>query len=788
MGSLGSARLLRCLAVALCVASPVCAQPSGRITGSVRDTTDAPLANVTITLRGAVERTVQSGADGAFVFDALPDGEYQLQAALSGFAPREQKVLVAGEETATVVLRLWVLAFDKVVVTAGKSGELDAQAIPMAVSVLSGAELQRVGTRSVEGLAGLAPSVTFSQNTGFAQLTIRGIGTNVVFAGSDPSSAVYVDGVYLARPAMVLADFMDVARVEALRGPQGTLYGRNAVGGALNVVTQPASDEVEAAARVSVGDYRTLRAEARLCGPLVAGRVTGSAVVLRGVREGFVRDVDHPDHPLGGEDVTAARGKLRVGFGTRGDLVVSGDVTHQDPTPLTYSKVLAVKPGFVFDNPEDLHEVRTSTPAESRKVQWGASTRLTVRLASATTLTSLTAYRKLDYDVLTDSDITELELSATRIHEIQHQWSEELTVSGRRSGLTWVSGLFLLEDADHQPSWVRLEGPRLENFLEPRVEASTGALFGQATVSLTRSLSATAGMRYNRERKTIDNAGGAYPFDQPEASVPGSTYAYTDSISYTAWTPKLGLELQLGERTRVYASATRGFKSGGFNPTSQEPGRGYAPEWAWSYEAGLKSSPGDGRARLNVAAFHTAYSDLQVQTALRPGVIDISNAAAATIRGVELESVWQPTRALQLGGHLAWLDARYDRYLAVGVDGVPGDVSGRRLSNAPEWSGRLWLEWRADAGRAGTVSLRADSRWQTTVFYTPFNDAVQRQSAYGLLDVSAELGPGRWSVNVHAMNLTGEDFITGSSGSPLPAFGGRPGEPRLVGIQLTLRR
>jgi iron complex outermembrane receptor protein len=587
---------------------------------------------------------------------------------------------------------------------------------------------------------------------------------------------------------MVLADFMDVERVEALRGPQGTLYGRNAVGGALNVVTQLPSDELQAAARVSVGDYRSLRAEARLAGPLVAEKVAGSASVLRGVREGFVRDVDHPDHPLGGEDVTGARGKLRASLGTRGDLVVSGDLTHQDPTPLTYSKALEVKPGFVVDNPEDLHEVRASTLAESRNLQWGASARLTLRLASATTLTSLTAYRKLDYDVLVDSDITELELSATRVHEIQHQWSEELTVSGWRPGLTWVGGLFLLEDEDHQPTSVRLGAPRLENRLEPRVEASTGALFGQATVSLTRSLSATAGLRYTRERKTIDNAGGAHPFDQPEASVPGSTYAYTDSISDTAWTPKLGLELRLGEQTRVYASATRGFKSGGFNPTSPEPGRGYAPEWAWGYEAGLKTSPGNGRARLNLAAFHTDYTDLQVQTALRPGVIDISNAAAATIRGVELEGVFQPTRALQLGGHLAWLDARYHHYLAVGADGVTGDVSGRRLTNAPEWSGRLWLEWRADAGRAGTVSLRADSRWQSAVFFTPWNDAVQRQSPYGLLDVSAEVGPGRWSVGLQARNLTNEDFITGSSGSPLPAFGGRPGEPRLVGISVTLRR
>ena len=129
------------------------------------------------------------------------------------------------------------------------------------MSVLPGTELARLGATTVEDLAGLAPSVAFSQNTGFAQLTIRGIGTNAVFAGSDPSSAVYFDGVYLARPAMVLADFMDVERVEALRGPQGTLYGRNAVGGALNVITKAPTDELR-----GLGPRR-LSATTRRCAP-----------------------------------------------------------------------------------------------------------------------------------------------------------------------------------------------------------------------------------------------------------------------------------------------------------------------------------------------------------------------------------------------------------------------------------------------------------------------------------------------------------------------------------------
>ena len=267
---------------------------------------------------------------------------------------------------------------------------------------------------------------------------------------------------------------------------------------------------------------------------------------------------------------------------------------------------------------------------------------------------------------------------------------------------------------------------------------------------------------------------GSRPFDQPQLLVPGSAYAYTDAISHTAWTPKLGLELQAGRTLLAYGSATRGFKSGGFNFSSREAGLGYAPESAWSYEGGLKASL--GRARLTVAAFQTDYRDLQVQTAIRPGVIDISNAAEATIHGVEVEGVTQVTDTWEAGGHFSWLDAIYDRYVAVGVGGITGDAAGHRLNNAPEWSGRVWLEWRRRLGRAGHLAMRADSRWQSTVYFTPFNDDIQRQRPYGLLDVNAQFDSSRWwTVGIYARNVTNEDFITGTFSTPVPAIGGRPG-------------
>ena len=218
-------------------------------------------------------------------------------------------------------MTLTVLVLEQTVVTAARTGEADVQTVPMAVSVLPGIELARMQDHTVEDIAGRAPGVTFAQNTGRAQVTIRGIGTNAVAPGSDPSSALYLDGVYLARPAMVLADFLDLDRVEVLRGPQGTLYGRNSLGGAINLVSRTPTSDKEASFRVAGGSDGTFRVDARVSGPIIPGRLMGSGAILRGVRTGTVRDLNHPDHPLGGEDVIGARGQLRVVLNPRTELL-----------------------------------------------------------------------------------------------------------------------------------------------------------------------------------------------------------------------------------------------------------------------------------------------------------------------------------------------------------------------------------------------------------------------------------------------------------------------------------
>ena len=762
----------------------------GRLSGTVYDQTGGVLVEVILVLRGPVVREGRTDAAGRFEFRDLPAGDFELRASREGFETVARSVEVPPAEAVSVTLAMNVAALDEAVVTAAKAGVRDVQTMPMAITAVPDEDLARLAVRGVDQAAALMPSVTFTQNSSFGQLSIRGIGTNAVNAGADPSSAMYLDGVYLARPAMAFADFLDLDRVEVLRGPQGTLYGRNAVGGALNLVSRAPSNDLEAAARVTAGNLDELRAEARVSGPLRRDAAMGSASLVWGRRDGYVRDLEHPDHPLGGDELLAARGQLRLVLGRRADLLVAADVTDQDGPLLTFNKVLQEKPGFAIDNPADLREVRASTVASSSLMQYGASARLTAALGPSTTLVSLTAFRGLENLFLVDADITELDVLSTNNREHQRQVSEELTVSHRRRRGTLLAGVFLFGEDDHQEVWVGQPPSATQVHLDPRVRATSAAVFAQANVAVTGRLGAVVGLRYTREGKDIDNDGGRYTLAEPRALLAGSRYTYDDSITHAAWTPRFALELKLPRGALAYVSATRGFKSGGFNLSSPVPGRGYAPEFAWSYEAGLKTEPLGGRARVNVAAFHMDYADLQVQTPIGIGVFDIRNAAAATIQGVELEAGTRIGGGLQAGGHVAWLDATYDRYVAVALGGVTGDVSGNRLTNAPEWSGRLWVEWAGNVGASGRLTLTADATAQSTVYYTPFNDDLQRQPSYGLLGARAEYGPGhrRWAVNAYARNLTDTDYIMATFATSPVAFGGRPGPSRQFGVQLMARR
>ena len=772
--------------LAILVVARARAQGRGQIAGVVTDFAGTPIAGVTVLLDGVATARRVTTSDGRFEISGLDDGTYEVVATVDGVDPIRRRVEVLDGKALDLRLTVSVRTVEQVSVTADRTDERDKDDVPLSVTVFSGSELTELEAHAVPALAGLAPGLTFSQNAGFTQLTIRGIGSFQGAPGMDPGSVVYVDGVYLGRPAEVLSDFFDIKRVEVLRGPQGTLYGRNAVGGAINIVTNPPSEQLEISTHLAAGSQHMMRSETRISGPVMGDRIMATADVVRGFSRGFVQDLNHPTDPLGGTDATAVRGAVRVLFGPRSDLLLSSDYMRQNPTPLTDAKVLAVKPGFSIDNPSDFHQVRASTPASEHDVQYGGSARLAWRPFPGVSVTSVSAARWLTRQAVVDTDITELTLTSSTIDETYRQASQEVIVAGRHARADWTAGVFVFGDHTYQPRVVRSFATNTASHLDPTVDGRSDAIFGQASVPVSDRASIVAGIRYSHERKTIDNSGVSDAISTPGAVFAGSPYQYVDATMNSAWTPKLGVDYRITSDALAYVSATRGFKSGGFNASVTEPGHAFAPETAWSYEAGFKTSIWDRRSTLDVAAFYTDYANLQVQVGIRPGVSVTSNAAAATIRGLDVEHEIQLPSGWHTGGHLSWLDAKYDRYTASSSFGTTFDAAGHRLSNAPGWSGRAWVE-RFMPIRSLVVSARLDARWQTTVYYSPENDQIQRQGAYGLLDANATVRLARrpWSVGVFAKNLLNTDYLTGAFASPLPAYGGQPGEPRQVGIQLS---
>jgi len=584
---------------------------------------------------------------------------------------------------------------------------------------------------------------------------------------------------------MTALDFLDVERVEVLRGPQGTLFGRNSIGGTVNVVTRQPTSTREARARLTFGNFDKVRVEGAASGPIVRNRIMGAFAFLRGSREGFVTDVDHTDHSLGSEDTWAGRGHLRFVVGPHAELLVSGDYARSRGTPLTLARPLVAKPNKPpFNIPEDFWSVRTNNLAEGRNDQGGAAARLSVHLADSLTLTSLTAYRNADFRIFVDADTTELPVANTRVSDKQRQVSQELTLAQHAAQLTWIGGAYWFDE--HNPGTIEITQPPIQFQGHPTIDAGAWAFFGQVGYRLSGRVALTGGARYSHEREEAHVTNVTFLPARPPAVAD-----FVDATDDGAWTPKASIEIEATADTFVYVSATRGFKSGGINVTAVAAGGAFRPELAWSYETGVKRTIAAGRGRVNAAWFYVDYRDLQVQSFVSPGIIDVSNAGRATSQGFEVEGAVSVRGGVKLGGMLSWLDATYDSYNAFERELGRVDASGKHLRNAPQWSGSGSAIYEAQIARGGRLTVRGDVSWQSRVFFTPFNLAIHSQPAYGLvhLRTAFEHRSRHWELAVFARNVGRQEYVTGTwDPTGDLAISGRPGEPRQWGTQLSIRR
>lgn len=676
---------------------------------------------------------------------------------------------LAAEETSSGTLA-------EVVVTATKQGATAAQETPLALSVLSSADLDAANIEGVNNLVLKSPGLVYGENEQRAQIFIRGVGSNLVALGTDPSSAVYLDGVYLARPYMAFADFLNLDRIEVLRGPQGTLYGRNSAGGAVNIITREPSDILKASIAAEYGSYNKRKIAGTLSGPLLEDSLLGSISLLKKVSDGFVRNVNSPGSPsrLNDDDMIGARGSLHWLAGDRVNVYLSGDYANAHDHAIAGKALIK----DVFGNPivgpgvpeliPDPYTVSLTpgSAVDNETTTWGITGRITVDLAPGMQLSSISAYRDSEsrYAGL-DADYTHVDAFDAAQRETHDQFSQELQLTATSGRLKWLVGLYYFEEqgALLAPIGLTIIQPGLESVNDAKIKTDAWAAYVNGTYALTDRLSVTAGARYSYEKKQSD-AKGYILFDGVNPGFGG--YTSVGSATFNAWTPKFGIDYRWTDDVMLYASATRGFKSGGFNIGADQPS--FDPEYIWAYEVGLKSDWFDRRLRANLSAFFYEYTDLQVQQnqEASAGAVSIvlRNAANATLKGFELELEALPMASLHLSANVAYLDATYDDFVTARTNapGIDVDVSGNTMTMAPKWAFGVSASYDVNVADRGTLSFSAGYKWQDDVFFTPFNDAGNRQRAYGLLNaqVGFTTSDDRWQFAVFGTNLTDEAYYT----------------------------
>ena len=654
----------------------------------------------------------------------------------------------------------------EIVVTAQKVAQ-NLQKTPLSISAVDSLDLARRNVVNPNDLQ--LPNVTFGQFKSDSQITIRGIGNDNLTIGGDPGVAFHQDGVYLTRGALVNGGFFDIDRIEVLRGPQGTLYGRNAVAGVVNVITTKPTNEFGALGDITYGNYNNIRVRAAVNVPLtdtLAMRVAG--VVDQ--HDGYVLNT-FTGKKVEDSQFYGVRGLLAYHPDANYDLLFSVVNEHRRGsglirrllTPQTSPEIVALNPQpdpgtpwKVSHNDDDVEIVDHTGLNFTANFDLGGAK-----------LKSITAYNRSRTYQFLDLDDTSADYVKVSRDDQDRTFTQELQLNGRIADkLDWIVGGFYMDSHVFNNVPYNLV-PVGKILLEADQKLQAYAGFAQLTWSVTDAFRLTAGLRYSHERKKLFEQNTYSPvfFGQPSTN-PDIVVNRNTVYSNGAWTPHFSAEYDVAKDVLVYASVTRGFKSGGFNASSFAPS--YNPEYVWSYEAGLKSTFFDRRLRANLSVFHYDYNDLQV-TAKQPGdaVFTITNAAKAKVNGVELEVVAVPVEGLRFDASLGYLDAKYDSLMTADAT-RPSlgtlDLAGYALPRSPHWKGAVGVEYAYEFKSGAHLTPRVDMNFQSTSYFTPFNVAAASQPGYAKFNANLMYEPANanWRISAYVKNISNKAVISGA--------------------------
>lgn len=683
---------------------------------------------------------------------------------------------------------------EEMTVTAQKR-EQSLQEVPVAVTAFNAEDLKDQGVSDITELQKSSPNTTLQASRGTnSTITafIRGVGQADPLWGFEPGVGMYVDDVYLARPQAGVLDVYDVERIEVLRGPQGTLYGKNTIGGAIKYVTKRLTGEPEFSVNAKVGSFN--QRDIMLSGQLpISEQFAVGASIASFQRDGFGEFLLNGDENYN-KDVFAARVSAELTLTENLWFRLAADMTQDDSNAkgghrLTQSVLLPTEapPSDVFDSWANMD---TDNEVESS----GVSLTANWDINDAFSFKSITAYR--EGETTTNIDFDNTSFSSLHVPAIydDDQLTQEFQLNYESDNFHLVSGIYYYEGTASGAFDVLLgafdtadllgDGSNIAaNFnalTAGSVDTTSIAVYAHATYDFSESLSATLGARYTKDDKdatvfkNLAYVNGNSPqLGGSEVFVLSVNTDYSNDDSWSEFSPRLSVDYRINEELMTYASYSHGFKSGGFDmrgdaAANPETVDGYDPETVDTFEVGIKSELFDNRLRINAALFYTDYQDLQVtvQSATPDGTNFVSavlNAGEAEVQGAEIELLADLGAGFGLQAAIGYTDAEYTEVITDTANG-PVDISDQwEFHFTPELSAYLALNYNMTLGDSGELNwlLAASYKDETRIF--PQVASLVDEDAYTLVDASVVWrdGANKWSVGLHGKNLSDEEYRVG---------------------------
>jgi iron complex outermembrane recepter protein len=682
---------------------------------------------------------------------------------------------------------------EEVIVTARKRAE-NLQQTPIAVTALTGESLAQANISELTAIERQTPNLSFTVGQGGGGSTvnafIRGVGEGDFIITTDPAVGLYLDGVYLARTFGANMELDDIERIEVLRGPQGTLFGKNSIGGAISVVTRKPTGENTAQIGFTTGsnNHQGLSAYGQTA---LTDTLAASLSYLQKNADGWQ---ERPGQDAGDINVKTARLILNWAASEQIESTLSLDWVDQDQSGYP-NVMLAFNDVAIFSNlwntlnptqpcctpNTDIDRAASGGPLPNDRLNgWGVNWTNSWQL-DALQLKSITSYREMDALFGRDGD-NALFAYVGDVHDQNHeQLSQEFQITGGFQHLDWVLGAYYFEEESRDDTdLIIIQGIGTSVSYHNVQNSNSYALYGHLTYALTDKLELLAGLRYTQEEKDFVQSVSSFDFSTPYVfpipGVPVSSCDFTVAAAYfdcsqnwSETSPKLGLMYQLSEDVMFYTHVSRGFRSGGYNGRafgSAGDLQEYNPETLTSYELGFKSELLDRSLRLNGSLFYNDYQDIQILV-VQAASVAIENASNATISGLELEATWLLNSQWQVQAGLGLTQDDSDGWID-----VTGDHTDTELKQTPDRTFNLASDYTLDLGERGTLLLRADLKYKSEFYIDGVNTDRLHPGGHTFFNASIlyRTQSEAWEIALHGENLSDKRVL--SSGFDGTAFFG----------------